>query len=51
MSDIIIYVRLDKLLQATVSLLILYNRYYTITNEPVSPLKLVRTRREKVPSD
>ena len=29
----------------------LYNRYYTITDVPVSPLKLVRTHREKVPSD
>jgi hypothetical protein len=51
MSDIIFYVKLDKLLQAAASLLIFYNKYYTITNVPVSPLKLIRTHREKDPSD
>jgi hypothetical protein len=51
MSDIITYVRTDKLLQATLSLLILYNRYYKITNVLVLPLKLIQTHREKVPSD
>lgn len=49
MSDITIYVRLDKLLQAALSLLILYTKYYMITKVPVSILKLIRTYRENSP--